>query len=663
MKRAIYWSLLIGLWLLAGVGCTSKEVLPDDLPTTDQQPPEKPDGDDPEEPGDPGEPDDPDGPGGEEPDEPENPGEDDGDEPDFDATIRPYEGERADDAAKDTVGDDADFYWEQNDFSRTVRVTYKGETATVESDAAEVLSHVDGARVTIDMQTNSVKKVEVIVSGSSDNGQLKIYGENKFKLTLAGLELTSTHGPAINDQCKKRVFVHLADGSTNRLTDAPVYTDDAYYLNGAAAGDEDRKGCFFSEGNLIFSGAGVLEVAGRQKHGLVTDGYLFVRPGVTIAVTEAAKNAIHVKGDKDDAIGIRMAGGLIYANVASEAGKCLKCDLHVEISGGRLDLNTSGNAVYDADEKDTSSAAGIKSDGDIRISGGRITVKSTGSGGKGLNADGSLTVAGGAVTVATSGGKYVYNAAQNLDSSPKGIKAEGDVVIDGGTLNITVTGVSDGSEAIESKSTLTINGGEVYAYAYDDAINAATAVTINGGRVYAYAVANDGIDSNGTLTLNGGLVIASGSSAPEEGFDCDQSSRFFVNGGILIGTGGAAVSPSSSSRQRSVIYNRISASKGDLLTILNSAGAPIMTYELPRSMNSMSLFFSSPDIAAGATYDVWSKGALNGATDSWNGWYGGGSWSGGSQIGSFTSNSVVTTVGGSTGPGGGGPGGPGGGRW
>lgn len=590
-------------------------------------------------------------------------GSDDGNAPDFDPTITAWNGQKADDAALDAVGTNEDIYWEKNEFGAansgvTVEVVYSGSTAEVTSSDASVKYYTDGAYVTIDMQTNSVKNVEIVVSGKSDDGQLKIYGEKKFKLTLSGVELTSTKGPAINDQCKKRTFVHLTDDTTNRLTDAASYSEEPRYLNEGSSASEDRKGCFFSEGNLIFSGTGVLVVEGNYKHGIVTDGCFYMRPGVTIAVTDAAKNAIHVKGDEDDKIGVYMAGGLIYANVSSTAGKGIKTDLDAEIAGGKLLLNTSGNATYDSDEKDTSSSAGIKTDGDVIISGGTHTLKSTGKGGKGINADGEIRISGGETTVTTTGGKFTYSS--SLTSSPKGVKADGNITISGGKLNISVTGVSDGSEGLESKAMLTVTGGEVYSYAYDDAINAASAINISSGKVYAYASNNDGIDSNGSLVISGGLVIGVGTSAPESGIDCDNSNSFRIDGGTVIGMGGTLQSsPSTSSTQRSVVYNGVSATIGAKICVLNSSGTPILTFEFPRTMNGAAFFFSTPDIASGASYTVSSGGSLGNYTDSWNGWYGGGTWSGGSQVGTFTSNSVVTTVGssGSGGPGGGGPGG------
>lgn len=172
-----------------------------------------------------------------------------------DVAIDAYDGELADDAAADVVGTDEDIYWEANEFTNTVNIVYDEASASVTTSSEEILCYVTGAHVTVDMQTNSVKNVGIVISGKSSDGSLKIYGEKKFKLTLDGVDLTSASGPAINSQCKKRIFVHLAEGTTNRLTDAATYADDSYYLGDATADSEDRKGCFFSEGNLVFSGA------------------------------------------------------------------------------------------------------------------------------------------------------------------------------------------------------------------------------------------------------------------------------------------------------------------------------------------------------------------------------------------------------------------------
>ena len=408
---------------------------------------------------------------------------DDGELPGFDYEITAWNGETASDAALDAAGTDADMYHEANSFSNVVTVTYNGASATVESSNNAITSNIAGAYVAIDMLTNSVAGTEIVVKGKSEDGGLKIYGNKKFKLTLQGVELASQKGPAINNQCKKGMFVHLADGTTNSLADAESYSDDTYYNNPAVI--EDRKGCFFSEGNMLFSGSGVLSVAGKNNHAVVTDGLMMIRPGVTLVVTEAANNAIHVKGDLNDNVGLKMNGGLVYANVASVAGKAVKCDLNVEVAGGTMLLNVSGDATYDTTDKDTSSATCIKAGKNIIFTGGKHVLKSTGSGGKGLNADGEITVAGGEVTITTTGGEYVYSDA--ITSSPKAVKADGNVTISDGVLNIAATGKSDGTEGLDSGASLSISGGETFVYAYDDAVNITSSKLVSGGKLYAYS--------------------------------------------------------------------------------------------------------------------------------------------------------------------------------
>lgn len=591
-----------------------------------------------------------------------------------DVEIEDYDGETADDSDNDVVGSDNDIYWEGNTFSSTVTVTFSSSTdAMVSTDNDDILYNISGNYVTIDMLTNSVQYVEIIASGSSSDGQLKIYGEKKFKLTLSDLDLTCSKGPAINDQCKKRAFVHLTDGTSNYLYDSSTYSDEPYYHSTSSSSDEDRKGCFFSEGNLIFSGSGTLSVTGSYKHAICTDGFFYMRPGVTISVNSSVKNGIHAKGDEDDGIGIYVGGGYIYANVSGTAGKCLKTDYNLEIAGGTLSLNTTGGAEYDSDEGDTSSAACIKagsnddftSCGDVLISGGTITMKSTGTGGKGISADGDITISDGTISIATSGAQFTYG---KLTSSPKGIKADGNITINGGTIDVSVSGKTDGSEGIESKGTMIINDGEVVVNAYDDAINASTNITINGGKVYAYAVNNDGIDSNGTLYINGGLAIAAGTSNPEESFDVDNTNYFKITGGTVIGVGGTGLTnygscPASSTTQRTVAYGSFPGTSGYNLAVLDSSGNPLMLFTLPRTMSQMCLLFSSSAMTSGSSYTIAYGGTINSSSTPWNGYYESGTWSGGSTLTSFTSSSTVTTVsssGGSSGGGsGGGPGGSG----
>lgn len=568
-----------------------------------------------------------------------------------------YDGITATDGDADIIVAEDDTYWENTEFKTTVTISYSDASATVSSiDAAK--AHINGADVALDL--TGMGEVEVIASGRSGDGMLKIYADSPVKLTLSGLDLTSGKSAAINVQSKAALYIHLEKDTENHICDSGSRDDEHYYPEGVSADDEKRNGAIYCKGSIVFSGKGILELDGKKKHGISAKSSVTVRPGVTLAVNDVADNCIKAEG-------ITVLGGYIWAKTSADAGKCLSSDADVDIRGGMLKFYTSGGSIYDEEEKDTSSPAGVKADGNMTVSGGTMLCVSKGQGGKGFNVDGSLTIEGGIINIATTGSKYIYNAALDLDSSPKGIKADGEIIIDGGWLNIQTKGRSDGSEGLESKSRITINDGEVHINAYDDAINVGgdnpAGIEINGGKIFSFAENNDGIDSNGKLWINGGLVIASGSGAPEEGFDCDRSQNFIVTGGTLIGTGGAAISTSGSSTQRSVTYNGVNGDKGELFVITDSDGKPILRYKMPRTIRNMAVFFSSPDIRSGETYTVCSGGSLSGNTVNWNGWFEDGEYTAGTELGTFTSNSLNTTVGQGGGPGGGvppGPGGPGG---
>lgn len=70
-------------------------------------------------------------------------------------------------------------------------------------------------------------------------------------------------------------------------------------------------------------------------------------------------------------------------------------------------------------------------------------------------------------------------------------------------------------------------------------------MNISGGNIFAMGTNNDGIDSNSTLTISGGVVIACGTTVPEDGFDCDDNT-FTITGGTLIGIGGSTSTPTES---------------------------------------------------------------------------------------------------------------------
>ncbi len=520
-----------------------------------------------------------------------------------------------------------DDFIENSSFTSKVTIAYSGTSATVTNSVAGVTIAQSGSHVTV---TSTAKAVEYVLSGTTTDGSLKVYSDNKFKLTLNGANLTNPKGAAINIQSGKRAFVVSADGTENSLTDGTSYT---------LTDKEDMKGCFFSEGQLIFSGSGQLTVTGNYKHAICSDDYVRFRQGSRVTVPGAVKDGIHTNE------AVIIGGGRLKISATDDGIQCEEGD--ITITGGKSTILTTGNGTYA--DNDISSSSAINGAAGLTISGGIVEVKSTGSAGKGINIDGNISITGGTVKVITTGKQYVYG---KLDSSAKGIKSKTNITIDGGTIWVKTPG-GEGSEGMESKNILTINGGDVAIYAYDDAINASKNITINGGNVYCYSSGNDGIDSNGTLTVTGGVVISSGTTSPEEGFDCDQNT-FKITGGILIGTGGSTSTPTANScTQRSFLYGTTGTS-GQLISIVSSDGKTnLVTYQIPRTYSQMTFVFSSPNLTSGS-YTVYKGGEYSGGTSAY-GLYSGGTYSGGTQAATFTASSMVTSTGTTSGGGGGGP--------
>lgn len=513
----------------------------------------------------------------------------DGTPPSFSQSVVYWGGETAQDKSMDIPGNDADIYHEANTFRQTVDIVFSDDGATVSSSNSRILTYTDGGYVTVDFQTNGISGVNIRLSGSTTNGGLKIYGASKFKLDLNGVSIVSKKGPAINSQCKKRVFVNLADGSVNKLVDAAEYADDSYYRPDADSSTEDRKGCLFAEGNIIFSGAGTLEVKGKYRHGIATDDSMVIRPGTTIAVTEAKNNCVQIKGSASEASGLLMKGGYLYCLATSSAGKAVKSDLSIVIDAGALVLNTTGDAFVDDFENDTSSSACLKSDSFVEINGGNLALRSTGLGGKGINAS-EITVTGGVIGISTSGEKFVSGV---YSSSPKGMTAEESIVLNGGNIIVKATGSSDGAKGIACDGDVTIVSGEIEAYSYDDAINAVT-FTMSGGSLSAYSIDGDGIRGKEQVAISAGKITAS-AGAKSSGISCNLSDSFRITGGDIFALGGKIKSRPASSNLCGV-YEDITISKGNFFDLINAAGNAVISFMAPRSYVGATVLVASESL-------------------------------------------------------------------
>ena len=489
-----------------------------------------------------------------------------------------------------TDSDDED-YIDNTSFEKTITITFSTSgAATVEGDTDDIVSII-GNDVTV--TNTSGKVIKYVLTGTTADGFFKLYSTKKQAIVLNGVNINNPDGAAINNQSKKRTFIVLNDGTENYLTDGTNYSD--------ATDEEDMKGCFFSEGQLIFSGKGHLEVDANCKAGIRSDDYVRTLPGTNIYIDASSGNGIR----GNDAV--IVTGGVININVSGTADKGISTDGEVRIDGGRTTILTSGGYEYDSDDSDYAACSGIKADSVININGGELNIKSNGTGGKGLNCDGKININDGIVHIITTGKRQKDSKGS---VSPKGIKADGDITVNGGQTQVRLEGTGDGTEAIESKSEIHIEAGTVECYSYDDAINSASDLYIDGGYVYARAMNNDGIDANKNLYINGGVVIAEGGQQPECGLDAAEQYKAYINGGTVIAVGGGMQAIDASSKQASIAVN---VAMGTTIGVLDGSKA-ILSYTTPSSNSGTALMISSPSFQSGSSYILRAGCSVEGGT-------------------------------------------------
>ena len=612
----------------------------------------------------------------------------------FDDSDAATYGSAAETAPTDEGDADYEDYAENFTERRRITITYADGSATATGDVGEVAIDINGADVAV---TSETKGVTYVLTGSCSDGSFKMVdGEDdkKFGLILQDLTLAKAGGAAINIQPSKRCYLQV-EGS-NTLSNTGTFTSD----------EEQQKGCIFSEGKLLISGSGTLNVSSAAMHAVASDDYVWIHSGPTLNLISQGKDGIHandsvvVTGGKtyitsygdgiqvDEATGnyvqkggfvritasssntnrshgVKTAGGaLLYGgalqvSVSDAAAKGVNADGNITVTGGKQTLLTSGSGTYDSDDRDTKACAGLAAEGDITISGGTLLCKSSGSGGKGIKADGTLTFNDGCtVRVLTQGNRYSYSS--SLHSSPKGIKSTGKMTFNGGTVVARLTGSGDGTEAIESKDAITINDGYIAASSYDDAINSKSDLTVNGGYLYAQGTSNDAIDANRNLVINGGVVLASGGAQPENALDAAEGYSIYINGGWVFGIGGSTAETASGSQQASIAYS-VSAS-GQQLGLFDSTGSGMLYVSVP-STSCTACYTTAYGMTAGSSYTLTSGATVSGGI-TWCGINATGTVSGGSSLGTATAAACVGEGMGGGQPGGGGQmgGGPGGGR-
>ncbi|MGE5355664.1 MAG: carbohydrate-binding domain-containing protein [Deltaproteobacteria bacterium] len=430
-------------------------------------------------------------------------------------------------------------------------IDYKGDYAEIYNpfafDGVEI--EMSGADVII-KNKHSLSGINILLSGTSENGSFKLYSLTDCNILMNGVKITNPDGPAFNNQGNVKLFVTLKEGTTNELYDGSTYATAPNNSEGIA---EDQKGVLFSEGELIFKGSGTLNITGTGsgKQGLSCDDQITFESG-NINIFSAKKDGIHsndgivvnggnifVKASGDGMDGdtgfVNINGGTVTIESSSADVKAIACDSDMNISGGTIKLtvngnqskglksgkniiisdgditiNTSGGVVLETSGSgyDPSYCTAIKSDSSVTISKATIKIISSGIAGKGISSDKNVNILSGNVTISTSGNGATYKNSSGVTDSYNAtcITTDVDLNVIGGTLTASSSGSA--SKALSSDGNMTFGNTD-----NSPTVNLTTTgskILISGSGNNADYAESKTIKSDGALTINNGnLTISS----------------------------------------------------------------------------------------------------------------------------------------------------------
>ena len=283
------------------------------------------------------------------------------------------------------------------DESAAVHIQLEGETAVCDSDAVSI----DGSRITL------LDEGTYLVSGALTDGQIVVDAgdTDKVQIVLASASLTCADSAAIYSKSADKVFLTLAEGTENTLTNGGTFTvdsvDDCLHSGGALA---VTGGTFtLSSGDdAIHSDDAVTIRAGEFSIPYCYEGV----EGLSVTVEGAAFDVIA----HDD--GFNAAGG---ADSSGFGGRdepfAASEDSFITVNGGTITVVSDGDC--------------LDSNGDLTVNGGTLDLTCNGNGNTALDCSGSYTNNGGSVTTndgseTNSGGRSGNRLEEEREPLPSG---------------------------------------------------------------------------------------------------------------------------------------------------------------------------------------------------------------------------------------------------
>ena len=456
------------------------------------------------------------------------------------------------------------------DESAAIPIQLNGDSASCDSDAVIMESGQ------IIIGTEGV----YLLSGTLTDGQIVVNAGNtdKVQLVLGGADITSSTSAAIYVMAADKVFLTLAEGAKNTLTNGGEYVD---------IDDNNIDAVIFSKADLTLNGSGSLTVNAQAGHGVVSKDDLIVTGGsYTISAAShglsgkdcvaiaggafsitSGKDGIHAENSDDPSLGYLYIADGSYS--ITSQGDSISANGALQINRGTFNLYTGeGSASVDMTgsdgfgqmegrrpddsaavqmeptaetaAEDSVSQKGIKGENAYIINGGDFTIDSADDC---LHAGGEMVLAAGTFT---------------LRSGDDAVHCDDALAIQSGTFTIPYC-----YEGIEGLS-ITIEDGIFDITSHDDGLNSAggadssgfggfggrpqdaftassdSFITINGG-MFTIVSSGDCVDSNGALTINGGTLNLTCNGNGNTALDCDGT--YTNNGGDVTTNDGSENNP------------------------------------------------------------------------------------------------------------------------
>ncbi len=470
------------------------------------------------------------------------------------------------------------------DDSDVVEIVLDSTTATSASDSVSI----DGSTVVIDAEG-----VYSLI-GTLDDGAVIVEASESDDVTLIlnGVDITNADGAAIAFITANESAVVLAEGSTNTLTDGATYVF-------PDAETDEPNATLYARTDLTIGGDGELVVNANYNDGITSKDSLEIEGG-SITV-DSVDDGIRGRDQ------LLISGGTISVNAGGDA---LKADNDEDADRGIVQIEAGVVNLVAGDD-------GIAAFTNVLIAGGTTDIASQDDA---INSSNEVTVDQGTLTLA---------------AGDDGIHADYNLTINGGEIGITQS-----FEGLESE-VITINDGAIDITSSDDGINVADADSVavvgNGGRGqrggdegvgehYVYINGGttsitvtgdldeqgDGIDANGFVEMTGGTVTVSGPTDTRNSAVDYSGGGFEITGGTFIGThiDGRNSEDIDGGSQASIYVTGPTMSAGEVIEIESAGGETLATFE-PANDYSV-ILFSSSDLVAGESYDVYLSGSLAG---------------------------------------------------